>query len=295
LSPPIDEHTAWELLRMVSQRMGAKSPHVRIQHDPNPDVWLQVYASGKWEASTILTDEALQLLELFLPLQLQNNLVIAQIGQSLDGRSATATGQSHYVTGPVDIRRLHRLRALVDAVVVGATTVAADNPRLTVREVTGENPLRVILDPNGRLDQQKHVFSDGAASTLHVKATPNNRNPRPQPHFVGNSLLMPATDGFDPKSILEVLHDQGYKRILIEGGGNTVSRFLQADAVDRLHITVAPLLIGSGQVALMMDPIESLDQALRPTCRHFRLGRDILFDLNLRQQASSSSTSVSRE
>jgi riboflavin biosynthesis pyrimidine reductase len=128
-----------------------------------------------------------------------------------------------------------------------------------------------------------------------VKATPNNRNPRPQPHFVGNSLLMPATDGFDPKSILEVLHDQGYKRILIEGGGNTVSRFLQADAVDRLHITVAPLLIGSGQVALMMDPIESLDQALRPTCRHFRLGRDILFDLNLRQQASSSSTSVSRE
>ena len=275
--------------------MGNKSPHVRIQHDPNPDVWLQVYASGTWESSTVLTDEALQLLELFLPVQLQNNLVIAQIGQSLDGRSATATGHSHYVTGPADIRRLHRLRALVDAVVVGATTVAVDDPRLTVREVTGENPVRVILDPDGRLDQQKHVFSDGAARTLHVKALPNNGNPKPQPRFVGNSLLMPATNGFDPKSILEVLRDQGYGRILIEGGGNTVSRFLQADAVDRLHVTVAPLLIGSGQVALMMDPIESLDQALRPTCRHFRLGRDILFDLNLRQQASSSSTSVSRE
>ena len=275
--------------------MGNKSPHVRIQHDPNPDVWLQVYASGTWESSTVLTDEALQLLELFLPVQLQNNLVIAQIGQSLDGRSATATGHSHYVTGPADIRRLHRLRALVDAVVVGATTVAVDNPRLTVREVTGENPVRVILDPDGRLDQQKHVFSDGAARTLHVKALPNNGNPKPQPRFVGNSLLMPATNGFDPKSILEVLRDQGFGRILIEGGGNTVSRFLQADAVDRLHVTVAPLLIGSGQVALMMDPIESLDQALRPTCRHFRLGRDILFDLNLRQQASSSSTSVSRE
>ena len=275
--------------------MGNKSPHVRIQHDPNPDVWLQVYDSGTWESPTVLTDEALQLLELFLPVQLQNNLVIAQIGQSLDGRSATATGHSHYVTGPADIRRLHRLRALVDAVVVGATTVAVDDPRLTVREVTGENPVRVILDPDGRLDQQKHVFSDGSARTLHVKALPNNGNPKPQPRFVGNSLLMPATNGFDPKSILEVLRDQGFGRILIEGGGNTVSRFLQADAVDRLHVTVAPLLIGSGQVALMMDPIESLDQALRPTCRHFRLGRDILFDLNFRQQASSSSTSVSRE
>lgn len=295
MSPPIDEHTVWELLRMVSQRMGNKSPHVRIQHDLNPDVWLQVYASGTWESSTVLTDEALQLLELFLPVQLQNNLVIAQIGQSLDGRSATATGHSHYVTGPADIRRLHRLRALVDAVVVGATTVAVDNPRLTVREVTGENPVRVILDPDGRLDLKKHVFSDGAARTLHVKALPNNGNPKPQPRFVGNSLLMPATNGFDPKSILEVLRDQGYGRILIEGGGNTVSRFLQADAVDRLHVTVAPLLIGSGQVALMMDPIESLDQALRPACRHFRLGRDILFDLNLRQQAASSSTSVLQE
>jgi riboflavin biosynthesis pyrimidine reductase len=70
--------------------------------------------------------------------------------------------------------------------------------------------------------------------------------------------------------------------VLIEGGGITISRFVQAGVVDRLHVTVAPLLIGSGRPALTLTAIESLDQALRPPCRHFRLGQDILFDLDLR-------------
>ena len=69
--------------------------------------------------------------------------------------------------------------------------------------------------------------------------------------------------------------------MLVEGGGITVSRFLRAGVVDRLHVTVAPLLIGSGRPALTLEPIETLDQALRPRCRHFHLGEDILFDLEL--------------
>ena len=78
------------------------------------------------------------------------------------------------------------------------------------------------------------------------------------------------------------LRAEGLGRILVEGGGLTVSRFLQAGALDRLHLTVAPLLIGSGRPSLTLDPIATLDQALRPPCRHFRLGADILFDLDLR-------------
>ena len=146
---------------------------MRVHHHPNPDVWLQVEASGAWRASGALSGAARGVVELFLPLQLRADLVIAQTGQSLDGRIATAAGRSHYVTGPADIRRLHRLRALVDAVVVGAGTVAADNPRLTVREVEGRNPLRVVLDPDGRLDRARHVFSDGAARTVEVRRAPD--------------------------------------------------------------------------------------------------------------------------
>jgi riboflavin biosynthesis pyrimidine reductase len=82
--------------------------------------------------------------------------------------------------------------------------------------------------------------------------------------------------------VIETLRARGLRRILVEGGGVTVSRFLQAGALTRLHVTVAPLLIGSGRHALSLPPIATLDQALRPPCRLFHLGNDVLFDLDLR-------------
>ena len=281
MTAQIDERTAWNLVRAVPPGFSREKPTVRVHHHPRPNVWLQVHASGRWEASASVTDEAHDVLELYLPLQLQADLVIAQAGQSLDGRIATKSGHSHYVTGPADIRRLHRLRALVDAVVVGAGTIASDNARLTVREVEGENPVRVVLDPDDRLDASRYVFSDGAARTLVVHRASAGQH---RPSADGDMLMLPAAgpDGFDPRAVLEALREQGFTRVLIEGGGITVSRFLQAGTLDRLHVTVAPLLIGSGRPALTLDPIESLQQALRPPCRHFRLGEDILFDLDLR-------------
>ena len=76
-------------------------------------------------------------------------MVVAHLGQSLDGRVATVTGSSRFVTGPEDVRHTHRLRALFDAVLVGARTACIDNPRLTTRLVPGRQPARVIVDPNG--------------------------------------------------------------------------------------------------------------------------------------------------
>ena len=123
------------------------------------------------------------MLDLYLPLRLPGDLVIAQAGQSLDGRIATASGHSHYVTGPEDIRRLHRLRALVDAVIVGASTIDADDPRLTVREVDGDNPVRVAIDPHDRLDRSRRIFRDGAAPTIviHRRAGTDRSHRAPGP------------------------------------------------------------------------------------------------------------------
>src|SRR5262249_31638048 len=90
-------------------------------------------------------------------------VVVAQIGQSLDGRIATATGHSHYINGHEGLAHLHRLRALVDAVVVGIGTVLADDPQLTVRRVAGPHPARVVIDPRGRLPAcARMLVADGA-------------------------------------------------------------------------------------------------------------------------------------
>ncbi len=90
--------------------------------------------------------------ELFGPLRqgtVDDLVVVGQIGQSLDGRIATESGHSKYINGPAGLAHLHRLRALVDAVVVGVGTAIADDPQLTVRRVAGPQPARVVIDPEG--------------------------------------------------------------------------------------------------------------------------------------------------
>lgn len=280
----LDEEAAWALVRaaLAAGHASRTGWSVRaVQHPDRPDLRIELDGTSRWSTTASVTDAGRDLLDLFLPLALREDLVIGQLGQSLDGRIATESGHSHYVTGPADIKRLHRLRALVDAVVVGAGTVAQDDPRLTVREVEGENPVRVVLDPDYRLSVERRVFSDGAARTLVFRRA----GTADRTHGVGTeAIALPAagTDGFEPAAILEALRARGLRRVLVEGGGVTVSRFLQAGLLDRLHVTVAPLLIGSGRPALTLPPVQSLDQALRPRCRHFALGHDLLFDLELR-------------
>jgi diaminohydroxyphosphoribosylaminopyrimidine deaminase/5-amino-6-(5-phosphoribosylamino)uracil reductase len=287
--PPIDESTAWDLIRGVPPGALDHAESHRVYHDSSLEVWLQVHRSGHWTVSHTPTDAASDLFDLFLPLQIRTDLAIAQIGQSLDGRIATASGQSHYVTGPADIRRLHRLRALVDAVVVGAETVASDDPSLTVREVEGLNPVRVVIDPSGRLSPSSRVFSDGSARTLWVRAVPGAeegaRHVEAEAPPTGVDIVwLPASDEsrIAPRRVLGALRELELRRVLVEGGATTVSGFLEAGVLDRLHVTVAPVLIGSGPTSLRLAPIEHLDQALRPTVRQFRLGRDTLYDLDLR-------------
>ncbi len=279
----LDEDAAWALVRAAVPRAVLEPGPRRVASLSRPDLWLELSESGAWEASAPPTPAARDLLDLYLPLTRGSDFVIGQLGQSLDGRIATVSGKSHYITGPEDIRRLHRLRALVDAVIVGASTVALDDPGLTVREVEGENPVRVVLDPDGRLGQDRRVFSDRAARTLVVRRTAAPagpvRTPGDGPEVL--TLLASGPEGFEPGAVLEALRAGGLRRVLVEGGGVTVSRFLEAGLLDRLHLTVAPMLMGSGRPGITLPPIETPDQSLRARCRHVPLGDDLLFDLDL--------------
>jgi riboflavin-specific deaminase-like protein len=222
--------------------------------------------------------------ELFGPLRsgtVDDLVVVGQIGQSLDGRIATETGHSHYINGPAGIEHLHRLRALVDAVLVGVGTAVADDPQLTVRRCEGPHPARVVLDPNGRLPAGAQVFAADGVRRLLVIAE-GTRCALPNDVEV---IALPSTNGrIAPRDILAALAERGLRRVLIEGGADTVSCFLDAGCLDRLHVMVAPLILGSGRASFILPPVERADQALRAPMRTFRLDNETLFDCDLSAQ-----------
>ena len=127
--------------------------------------WLLALAHGEPSARPHFSGDAHDLVERFLPLfdavAVERPYVVAHMAQSLDGRIALPCGSSQWITGPADLEHTHRLRALCDAVLVGANTVVADDPQLTVRRVPGPNPLRVVLDPRSRVPAERRVFQDG--------------------------------------------------------------------------------------------------------------------------------------
>jgi riboflavin-specific deaminase-like protein len=205
--------------------------------------------------------------------------VIGQLGQSLDGRIATATGHSFYINCPEAIAHLHRLRALVDAVIVGIGTVLADDPRLTVRDVEGAPPARIVIDPNGRLPPDARLLADDGVEVLVIQGCDRSRPPSV------SVINLPAVDGWiAPAEIVAALAARGYRRILVEGGARTVSDFLAAGMLDRLHLCVAPVVIGSGPVGISLPPIAYMSEAIRPAAVIHRLGDDILFDCALERR-----------
>jgi len=264
----------------------------RVAEPLTEDSWV-VGRDGGFGATAAAPAAVQALLELYAPLcgaQAGRPFALAHLGQSLDGCIATDSGDSYYVTGPDNVRHLHRLRALSAAVLVGAGTIARDDPQLTVRHVEGPNPVRVVLDPSAKLDAGHRVFTDGATPTLVVHAEGSDA---PAP---GNAeiLHVPAEAGrLRLDILLERLHERGWWSVFVEGGGETVSRFLEAGLLDRLHIAIAPLVTGRGRPGLTLPARDRIADCLRPAHRVFTMGSDVLFDCDLRTAAVPASTAPS--
>jgi diaminohydroxyphosphoribosylaminopyrimidine deaminase / 5-amino-6-(5-phosphoribosylamino)uracil reductase len=239
-----------------------------------PDIWHRLLQRGPAEAG----GSALYGPLLAEPDAADGCFVLGRIAQTLDGRIATAGGASQWISGRDDIVHTHRLRALFDAVVIGAGTVRADNPLLTTREVAGPSPVRVVLDTERRLDDRYRVFRGGPETLLlcaedapggdSVGAAPVVRVPR-------------GPDGLDIAALLATLAERGLRRLFVEGGGITVSRFLAAGALDRLHVTIAPMLLGSGIPAFTLPHAAALSDGVRFDWTVHRLGDDLLLDIPL--------------
>ncbi len=207
--------------------------------------------------------------------------VLAHLGQSLDGRIATASGHAEAVTGPENITHLHRLRALADAVLVGAATVRHDDPRLTTRLVEGPSPVRVVIDNRRRLSADYGLFREGPP-TLVLCAEDARDSDR-----LGRADIVPVAadaEGCWPDAVLDELARRGLNRVFIEGGGRTVSRFLYAGCLDILEICISPTVIGAGRPGITGPEIATMDQALRLDGEAIPMGRDILHHFRLRRR-----------
>jgi diaminohydroxyphosphoribosylaminopyrimidine deaminase/5-amino-6-(5-phosphoribosylamino)uracil reductase len=270
---------AWEAVVALRRRGRKQAPGFPLEL-PLGEALLTVTHGGGWRVEPEPPAEVAELLALYLPLALVphgHGFALAHLAQSLDGRIATAGGESQWLTGEADQRHTHRLRALADAVIVGAGTVRQDNPRLTVRHCSGDQPVRVVLDANLALPADRDVFQDRAAETLVLAAV--DRVGGTARLGQAEIVALPREgEWLAPAAIRAALAHRGLYWLFLEGGGVTVSRFLAAGALDRLQIALAPVILGSGRPSLLLPEIPALSGALRPRVRHVRLGDDMLVD-----------------
>jgi 5-amino-6-(5-phosphoribosylamino)uracil reductase/diaminohydroxyphosphoribosylaminopyrimidine deaminase/5-amino-6-(5-phosphoribosylamino)uracil reductase len=203
--------------------------------------------------------------------------------QTLDGRIATRSGNSQWISGTESLRFAHALRASHDAIMVGVGTVLRDNPRLTVRLAPGTDPLRVVVDSTLATPASAAVLADGAAAGTIVAVTERaDAARRAEIASLGADVLVVGSgaDGrVDLRSLLAALHERNIGSVMVEGGARLMTSLLHDHLADQLAVCIAPKILGAGIDAIGDLGIDTLDLALHldhPTIT--RYGPDLVID-----------------
>ena len=214
------------------------------------------------------------ILNILVPILRKNKkLVIAQIGQSIDGRIALNNGNSHYINNPKSIIYLHCLRSISDAIIVGSNTIKKDDPLLTTRKIKGTNPKRIIIDGSLSLNNKYKIFNDGNENIIFTKSNKNIR--------LNNSTIIRLKEKNFTKNFITQIKKLKYKNILVEGGSKTISELINNKYIDILQFLIAPILIGSGINSLNLKEISNLNKAIRPKHNFNELENEIIVNLFL--------------
>ena len=253
--------------------------------DPNPRVngkgVEKLRAAGIEVIEGVLEEEARELNEIFFWwTRTGRPFVSLKLAMSLDGRIATRSGESRWITGPAARRRAHELRRRHAAVLVGVNTVLADDPELTVREVPGPNPMRVVLDSRGKTPPTARVLEEDGGVLI---ATTDAMSPEAEEALRGRGAEVrrfPAREGrVDPEAVLRWLGKRGIDSVLVEGGGEVAWSFLSRGLVNVVYFFYGPVVIGGrGAVpAFGGEGFSALGKAPRFKIRRVeRLGDDLL-------------------
>jgi diaminohydroxyphosphoribosylaminopyrimidine deaminase / 5-amino-6-(5-phosphoribosylamino)uracil reductase len=269
----------------------AKVGRVVVGHeDPNPVV------SGKGIAQLrkaridvtlgVLEEEARDLNAAFLTFITQGRpWILLKVAQSLDGRIALANGHSRWITGEAARTEVHRLRAHLDAVMVGSHTVIEDDPELTVRFIRGRDPVRVIVDSKLRISPAAKVLHQADRTRTWVIATPDAPNENRKGIEATGAEVITCPAGADWRidlgKAMRLLAERGITSLFVEGGGTLHASFIHADLYDRFIVAIAPKVIGAdGRPAVWELGYTDLVQVPQFIVRrNRRIGEDIWLEL----------------
>jgi len=200
--------------------------------------------------------------------------VFSHLAQSIDGKIATQNGSSQWISNQANLIHSHRLRALTQAVLVGKNTVDTDNPQLTVRHVSGDNPLRVVLDRSNKISSNMKIFhSPGETLKIASSSIKNHQSLR-------DTVLLNENEqgNFSANDICHELYQKGVRSLMIEGGSQVVSTFTKENLINRLQFHIAPMVLGSGISNIQLDSINNIDQAKTFHMKSYLLDNEILLD-----------------
>jgi diaminohydroxyphosphoribosylaminopyrimidine deaminase/5-amino-6-(5-phosphoribosylamino)uracil reductase len=240
--------------------------------DPNPVVdgkgFRLLRKAGVKVETGLLKKQARQLNDIYIGYhENKRPYVILKLAQSLDGRIATGSGDSRWISSPQSRRFVHKLRAEVDAVVVGAGTVRRDNPLLTVRHVRGENPYRIVLSESLKIPPRsnllvhngdfKTIIASSDSALSNARRVASSRNP------ITWTVDRAAKHQLDLEDFMMKVNQFGLRSILVEGGRELATAFLKAGLVDKIVMVTAPIIIGDGISGIGELNIRNISKAIK--------------------------------
>jgi diaminohydroxyphosphoribosylaminopyrimidine deaminase/5-amino-6-(5-phosphoribosylamino)uracil reductase len=232
----------------------------------------------------VLTEECQRLNEAYFKyIKTGIPFVTLKFAQTLDGRIATATGDSKWISSEPSLKWAHRLRSLHDAVLVGVGTVLKDDPQLTVRLVKGRNPVRVVVDSRLRIPLNSKILKDlESAPTIIAATSQADIEQAFALDVMGIEVLTIREDSegmVDLKGLLKKLGEKNISSVLVEGGATTITSFIRQGLADKIVAIIAPKIMGEGVEAVGELGILKVGRALKLSFdKVYRKGEDLIIE-----------------